>query len=167
MSIFSSFSSPLGFPTTSYFGVLDFSEALFFRLNNFCLFVFRFIHFSAFLNQLLNPYSEFFLRLYLFLDRGEGREAERERNIKVWLPLMCPLLGTRPATQACALTGNRTRHPLVCRRALNPLSHTSQGYSEFLTSVTVFSALKFSFDSFLYNFYLKNLSLLIPCQTFL
>ena len=26
----------------------------------------------------------FFLRFYLFLDRGEGREKERERNINVW-----------------------------------------------------------------------------------
>ena len=43
---------------------------------------------------------------YLFLDRGEGSEKERERSINVWLPLMCPLLGTWPATQACALTGN-------------------------------------------------------------
>ena len=36
-------------------------------------------------------------------------------------------LGTWPATQACALTGNRTSDLLVCRPALNPLSHTSQG----------------------------------------
>ena len=34
---------------------------------------------------------------YLFLERGEKREKERERNIHVWLPLMCPLLGTWPA----------------------------------------------------------------------
>ena len=32
--------------------------------------------------------------IYLFIDRGEGREKERERNINVWLPLACPLLGT-------------------------------------------------------------------------
>ena len=44
--------------------------------------------------------------LLLFLERGKGREKERERNINVWLPLTCPLLGTWPATQACALTGN-------------------------------------------------------------
>ena len=25
--------------------------------------------------------------VYLFLERGEGREKERQRNIKVWLPL--------------------------------------------------------------------------------
>ena len=34
-----------------------------------------------------------------------GRE---ERNISVWLPLAHPLLGTWPATQACALMGIRT-----------------------------------------------------------
>ena len=41
--------------------------------------------------------------IYLFLDRGEGWEKERERNINVWLPLTHPLLGAWPATQACAL----------------------------------------------------------------
>ena len=30
--------------------------------------------------------------IYLFLERGEGRE--KERNINVWLPLAHPLLGT-------------------------------------------------------------------------
>ena len=50
----------------------------------------------------------FNLFVYLFLERGEGREKERERNISVWLPLTCPLLGTWPATQACAMTGNWT-----------------------------------------------------------
>ena len=70
--------------------------------------------------------------IYLFLERGEGREKERERNISVWLPLTLPQLGTSPATQACALTGNWTCDPLVCRWALNPLSHTSQGQNLFL-----------------------------------
>ena len=51
----------------------------------------------------------------LFLERVEEKEKERERNINVWLPLMCPLPGTWPTTQACALTGNRTREPLVHR----------------------------------------------------
>ena len=31
--------------------------------------------------------------IYLFLERGEGREKERERNINVWLPLTHPQLG--------------------------------------------------------------------------
>ena len=42
---------------------------------------------------------------YLFLARGEGKEKERERNISVWLPLVLLVLGTWPATQACAPTG--------------------------------------------------------------
>ena len=68
--------------------------------------------------------------MYLFFERREGREKEREKNINVWLPLECPLLGTWPAIQACALSGSRTGDPLVPRLALNSLSHTSQGYPE-------------------------------------
>ena len=45
----------------------------------------------------------------------------------MWSPVIYPELGTWPATQAPALTGNRTRDPLGCRPALSPLSHTSQG----------------------------------------
>ena len=56
-----------------------------------------------------------------------GREEERERNINVWLPLTRPLLGTWPATQACVLDLESNVPPfgLVCRLALNPVSHTS------------------------------------------
>ena len=51
-------------------------------------------------------YSKFLKDFYsfTFLERGEWRKKER-RNINVWLPLVHPLLGTWPATQACALTG--------------------------------------------------------------
>ena len=72
-----------------------------------------------------------FFKIYLFLGRGEGREKEKGRIINVWLPLMHPHLGTWPATQACSLTRNQTSDPLVHRQALNPLSHTSQGYIVF------------------------------------
>ena len=65
--------------------------------------------------------------MYVFPERGDGREEERKRNISVWLPLVYSQLGTWPATQACALTGNQTGDPLICRPALNPLSHTSHG----------------------------------------
>ena len=34
--------------------------------------------------------------MYLFLERGDGREKERERNINVWFPFAHPLLGTGP-----------------------------------------------------------------------
>ena len=43
------------------------------------------------------------------------------------LPLTRPTLGTWPATQAPALTGNQTGNLLVYGWALIPLSHTSQG----------------------------------------
>ena len=75
-------------------------------------------------------HSSFFLFfldfIYLFLERGERKEKE-ERNINVWLPLVRPLLGTQPATQARTPTGNQTSNPPTCRPALNPLSHSSQG----------------------------------------
>ena len=64
--------------------------------------------------------------MILFLEGGKRREKERERN-SVWLSLTSPLLRPWPATQACALTGNRTSDLLVCRPVLNPLSHTRQG----------------------------------------
>ena len=62
-----------------------------------------------------------FLRFYLFIFRNRGREGERERNFSVWLPLIHSPLETWPATQACALTGNRTNYSLVHRLVLNPL----------------------------------------------
>ena len=49
-----------------------------------------------------------------------------ERYIHL-LPLARFQLGTWPATQACALTGNRTVNFLVCGLALNPLSHANHG----------------------------------------
>ena len=71
----------------------------------------------------------------LSLERGEGREKGREtlmheRNFDQ-LPLARPQLGTWPTTQACALTGNLTSDLPVCRLALNPLSHSSQGITPF------------------------------------
>ena len=70
--------------------------------------------------------------IYLYLETREGKEKERERNINVWLPLAHPLLGTWPATQACALPENWTSDPLLRRLVLNPLSYSSQGTISFL-----------------------------------
>ena len=89
-----------------------------------------------------NEHSFFFLRffkIYLLLERGEGREKEGERNIDQ-LSLAHPQLGTRPATQACALTGNQTGGLLVCKPVLNPLSPSSQGKMSILyLTVTCFT----------------------------
>ena len=79
-----------------------------------------------------------FFRLFVFRDRG--KEEGKERNIDVCLPLTCPPLGTWPATQACALTGNHIGKTLVHRLVLSALSHTSQcescmGFREFINSI--------------------------------
>ena len=63
--------------------------------------------------------------IYLFLERG-GKERNFDVQEKLALSRVPPT-DTWPATQACALTGNRTSNLSVCRPALNPLSHTSQG----------------------------------------
>ena len=75
------------------------------KLTFFYLRIFINIYLIHHFNQrLLSPIFLFFKKhfIYLFLESREGKENERERNINVWLPLMCPLLGTWPATQACA-----------------------------------------------------------------
>ena len=69
----------------------------------------------------------FLKNIYLFIFKERGGEGERERNINVWVPLMCPPPRTQPTTQACALNRQQTCNPFVHRSALNPLSHTIQG----------------------------------------
>ena len=59
-------------------------------------------------------FSYFFKRLYLFLEIGEGREKERERNIS-WLPLIC------------TPTGDRTHNPDSPDRELNQQTHFAGG----------------------------------------
>ena len=39
----------------------------------------------------------FKISIYFFLDRGKGREKEGEKH-QMFLPLMCPQLGTWPTT---------------------------------------------------------------------
>ena len=59
-----------------------------------------------FLDSFVQQSFLFLKKFYLFIFGERGREGDKERNINVWLPLMYPLLGTWPATQGCALTGN-------------------------------------------------------------
>ena len=100
---------------------------------------------------------------YLFLERGEGREKEKERNTGVWSPLSHPKLGTWPATQACALTRNLTSDPLVRRLALGPLSHTSQGcFGRFLMVVSISSLLISLFR--LFHFFMIQSRMVIQCH---
>ena len=77
------------------------------------------------MSECVCTFTIFFKDLTYLSWREEARDKKRERNINVWLPLMRSLLGTWPATQAWALTGNQTGDPLVRSPVLNPLSHTS------------------------------------------
>ena len=107
--------------------------------------------------------------LFIFGERGKQKEKERERNISVWLPLVCPLLRTRPGTQACALTGNWTSNPWLCSLTLNPLSHISQGltyifYCLFIENKSVISNWQslhwsyFFWVTYFYEILIKTLS---------
>ena len=85
----------------------------------------------------------FFLKIlfYLFLERGEGRDKDRERSIDVrekhqWVASTGDWIcnpGRCPHQWHFALQReNQTCDPLVRRPALNPLSHTSQDDSHLL-----------------------------------
>ena len=74
----------------------------------------------------LHSFYFLFYIYYLFIFRERGREGGREREKhQCVVASHHPQLRTWPATQACALTGNRTSNSLVHKPALNPLS--SQG----------------------------------------
>ena len=66
-------------------------------------------------------FLKIFLFICLFLERGDGREKEGEKH-------QCVVASRAPPTgdQVCALLGNQSSNPQVCRPVLNPLSHTSQ-----------------------------------------
>ena len=67
-------------------------------------------------------------RLYLSLERGEGREEERESNIDV--QEKHPLAHASSGDMACnpvALTGNQTHDLSVCGMTPSPLGHIGQG----------------------------------------
>ena len=71
-----------------------------------------------------SPSSSSSSRFYLFIFRERGREGEREgeKHPCVVAPVVHPLLGTWPATQARAdWESNHNR--LVCSQVLHPLSH--------------------------------------------
>ena len=75
-------------------------------------------------------------RFYLSIFRERGKEGKRERNTQVWqihhgLVASCTCqVGTPPATQASALTGNSTGDRPLCGAlwdSFNQLSHMGQG----------------------------------------
>ena len=98
------------------------------------LFCSKILHGSQFLQDKVQTLKKDFT--YLFLEKGEGREKEGEKNGCAretligrntdWLPLTHPGRGTWPTTRARALTGNRTCDLWVGRPALDPPNHTSR-----------------------------------------
>ena len=83
-----------------------------------------------------NTHKDFYL--FIFRERGKEGEREGEKRQSV-VALMHPLLGTYPATQACALTRNQSSSPVVCSPALTPLSYTSHSYTVAFTWLLVIS----------------------------
>ena len=69
-----------------------------------------------------------------FLERGGGREKERERNIHQ-LPLLRNPTGMKPTTLTGALTENQTRDLSLCRRTPNPPRRPGQGLTALPTSL--------------------------------
>ena len=80
------------------------------------------------------------------------------------VPLAHSLLGTWPTTQACALTGNQTHHPLGHRPAFNPLSHTSQAERYIFKLFPLCSDYRISFNLALTSFS-SDISILLSPST--
>ena len=113
------------------------------KYNNKLTFLSLSFSVSIFLSLSLSI-NKLFLKdfMYLFSERGEGREKERERNNQVWLPLKCPhwgpdqqlrhvpWLGIKPAT--LWFTGQHSIHWATTARAIN--KHFLKACSSWLLS---------------------------------
>ena len=66
-----------------------------------------------------------------FRERGKEEEREGDTNVREKHQLVashtCPAPGTKPTTQACALTGNQKLTLGSMGPRSNQLSHTGQG----------------------------------------
>ena len=69
-----------------------------------------------------------FFRKDLFIFRGgKGGKHRCERETSNACPSDAPGQGTKPTTQSCALTGNRTGNLLLFRMTSNQLRQARQG----------------------------------------
>ena len=84
----------------------------------------------------------FFFNFYLLFEDFIYLFPEREREGEKHQYVLASRLGTWPITRAHALIGNQTGDPLVRSPALNPPSHTSQGFQTvFIVSSLLFQSL--------------------------
>ena len=66
-----------------------------------------------------------------------GRKGEKHQETSMSNCLSCtPYWVTGPQPRFESFTGNQSCHPLVCRPALNPLNHTSQGWLLLICALT-------------------------------
>ena len=70
--------------------------------------------------------------IYLFLEWGEGREKDRERNTSVWGCVKYTLISSPPTgdlvrNPGMCLDWESNRQPFDSQPALSPLNYTSQG----------------------------------------
>ena len=77
----------------------------------------------------------FFLKILLIFSK-RGREGEWEGE-KHWCERETSVCWTEHASQACALTGNRTSDLLLCGTMPNQLNHTHQGWKLFLLPIVI------------------------------
>ena len=84
----------------------------------------------------MNPFNIYFEDfIYLFLERGERREKERERNTSLLVASHVPPPQDLACNPGTCPDWESTSDLSVCRPALNPVSHTRQGQYIFNTGI--------------------------------
>ena len=99
--------------------------SLFGKIMLFFLFFFKIIL------LIFNKWNIFFFKIYLFLERGEGKEKKEEKHQCV-VASRAPPTGDLAHNPGMCSDWELNRDPLVHRPELNPLSNTSQGYFPFV-----------------------------------
>ena len=70
--------------------------------------------------------------IYLFLERGEGREKKRERNINVWLPLVRPPTGDTACNPGMCPDWESNHRPFVSQAGTQSTEPHQPGQESFI-----------------------------------
>ena len=87
------------------------------------------VTYSSFIQIFFSFLKDF---IYSFVERGEGREKDRERSISVWLPLACPPTGDLACNPGMCPDWESICQPFGSQPTLNPLSYTNQSEIHFI-----------------------------------